>query len=187
MSEQKYQESAQWAASVIANVKADQMGDPTPCSEWDVAELAKHLVGGNQMFAGAFASLAATDLDHENAGDAASNDDLAAQYSAAVSACTAAYDSVSDKASIVSLPFGDMPASAVIGMATFDQIVHGWDLAKATNQDAEIPAPLVEFVRQASAGMPIESMRGMVFGAAIEVGADASEQAKVLGFLGRQA
>lgn len=35
-------------AALLANVRADQLGGPTPCSEWTINDLIEHVVGGNE-------------------------------------------------------------------------------------------------------------------------------------------
>ena len=35
-------------------VTTPQLGDPTPCTDWDVRTLVEHITGGYQMFAAAF-------------------------------------------------------------------------------------------------------------------------------------
>src|SRR5437868_5369319 len=35
-------------AGVLANVKSDQLDDPTPCPDWTVRDLLGHVIGGNQ-------------------------------------------------------------------------------------------------------------------------------------------
>ena len=37
--------------NVIANVKPDQLGNSTPCTEWDVKAVINHITGGATMFA----------------------------------------------------------------------------------------------------------------------------------------
>ena len=39
----------------------------------------------------------------------------------------------------------EMPVSQIFVGTTMDQFIHGWDLAKATGQDAALDAGLVEF------------------------------------------
>ncbi|WP_432707231.1 TIGR03086 family metal-binding protein, partial [Mycobacterium tuberculosis] len=36
-------------AALLANVRADQLGGPTPCSEWTINDLIEHVVGGNEQ------------------------------------------------------------------------------------------------------------------------------------------
>jgi uncharacterized protein (TIGR03083 family) len=37
-------------SELIAGVRPDQLGHPTPCGEWDVRALINHFVGGAAMF-----------------------------------------------------------------------------------------------------------------------------------------
>lgn len=52
----------------------------------------------------------------------------------------AAFRAAGDKT--LSLPWAPMPASVFIVMAAADQIVHGWDLARATGQAADLDPDL---------------------------------------------
>ncbi len=36
---------------VVDNIGADQLGDPTPCSEWVVRDVLNHVAAGGTMFA----------------------------------------------------------------------------------------------------------------------------------------
>ena len=42
---------------------------------------------------------------------------------------------------------GEVPAFVVLGIAFCDQLIHGWDLARATGQDATMPADLAALGR----------------------------------------
>ena len=54
---------------------------------------------------------------------------------------------------MLTLPFGQMPGSAFVGLAATDTFTHGWDLAKATGQstdlDPELAAQLLAGAKQA--------------------------------------
>ena len=43
--------AAERTGKVVAGVRADQLGGPTPCTEWDTRMLLNHIIGGNYMFA----------------------------------------------------------------------------------------------------------------------------------------
>src|SRR5262249_20612990 len=37
--------------NIVDNVKTDQLGNATPCAEWNVRDVLNHIVGGSTMFA----------------------------------------------------------------------------------------------------------------------------------------
>src|SRR2546429_474475 len=45
-----FQKAVDQTAQIVANVKPDQLGQPTPCTEWDVNGLLNHTIGGLYMF-----------------------------------------------------------------------------------------------------------------------------------------
>src|SRR5262249_58763593 len=47
----RFEAAAAQADRVVAAVRADQLGDPTPCTDWTVRDLINHLTTGNLMFA----------------------------------------------------------------------------------------------------------------------------------------
>ena len=75
----------------------------------------------------------------------------------------------------------------VIGIGFVDQLVHGWDIAKATGQDATMPDGLAEAAFGVVNGrMDAPESRGGAFQAIVPVPEDASPQDKLIGYLGRQ-
>jgi uncharacterized protein (TIGR03086 family) len=76
---------------------------------------------------------------------------------------------------------------AVDRFLSFDLVVHGWDLAKATGQEAHIPdEDVAGALDSAKAFGPALRSPG-VMGPELEAPPDADEQTKLLAFLGRQA
>lgn len=71
--------------SVLANVRADQLQDPTPCASWNVSALINHMVGAPGFFASAMKGEAPA----AGGSDAAEGDFLAVfdQATADLSAC----------------------------------------------------------------------------------------------------
>ena len=53
---------------------------------------------------------------------------------------------------ILTLPFGEMPGAAFVGIAATDTFTHGWDVAKATGQktdlDPDLAAQMLAGARQ---------------------------------------
>ena len=82
---------------------------------------------------------------------------------------------------------GGAPAFVVLGIAFCDQLIHGWDLARATGQDAAMPPDLAAMGRQLLDGRIADESRGpgQNFGPAVTVNDDASDQDKLLAYCGR--
>ena len=80
-----------------------------------------------------------------------------------------------------------MPKQAVAGIVTGDLLVHSWDLARSIGADESLPEEAVVATLTGIQRMPAEFLRSPnMFGSAIDVGDDATNQEKLLGFLGRQ-
>ena len=137
---------------ILANVSRDQLTLATPCASWQVRDVLNHIVGNNFWFEGIARDGVAPDRPNNAAPDETSGDYVArfAEGSAnAVATFAAAMDST------LNLPCGPMPASVFILMASADQFVHGWDLARATGQsenlDSELATEFLGFYRAAIA------------------------------------
>jgi uncharacterized protein (TIGR03086 family) len=72
-----------------------------------------------------------------------------------------------------------------LGIAAGDQLIHGWDLAKATGQDTTMPAGLAEEVYELIHGRFTEDQRKGVFKPEVEARPDASAQDRLLAYTGR--
>jgi uncharacterized protein (TIGR03086 family) len=81
------------------------------------------------------------------------------------------------------MPFGSMPGSMMAEIAFMEHLTHAWDLAKATGQEATIPADVVKECADTVA--PMDAMLRMpgVCGPAVTVGDDASVLDKLIAFM----
>ena len=169
--------------AVLAGVASEQMTADKPCAAWKVSDLINHVVGAQHFFTAGVtgASPAGSDTDF-SAGD------YMAAFDDASGSCIDAFraDGIMDK--MVAMPFGEMPGSAVMGLAMTDTFTHGWDLAKATGQDTnlapELAAGLLEQARM-SIQPAFRSPEGSVFGPEKEAPAGASNADQLAAFLGR--
>ena len=167
---------------VLANVSRDQLDDATPCASWKVRDLINHIVGGQYFFAGGVrGELPSGDTDWA-AGDFLADFDTGARQ------CVDAFNSDGAMDKMLTLPFGQMPGSAFIGLASTDTFTHGWDLARATGQDTDLAPQLATgLLAGARVAIPPElrSEDGAVFGLEQTAPADASNADQLAAFLGR--
>ena len=72
-----------------------------------------------------------------------------------------------------------------LGIAFSDQLIHGWDLATATDQDATMPAGLPEAAYEMIHGRFTDDQREGVFKPEVALPGDASAQDRLLAYTGR--
>jgi len=171
------------ARGVLANVTADQLDLDTPCSEWKVSQLIDHLVGAQHWARNGITGGESTDT-----GEGSAQGDFMAALDAAAQANLAAFAEDGALGRTVNPGFGDMPATALLGLAATDTFTHAWDVAKATGQDTdlapELAAPLLEQSRQ-SIQPAFRSEEGTVFGMEQPAPEGASTADQLAAFLGR--
>jgi uncharacterized protein (TIGR03086 family) len=169
------------AATIIAAVPADRYGAPTPCPEMDVRTLINHMVGGNRMFA---RTARGEELDLTLMDEDLIGDDPVAAYRASARDALEAWQrpGVMDE----TLGFAGMPGSLVVRLHLIEELVHGWDLARATGQDPTIDAAVSERALATMQQVPTEMLRsGPAFGAEVPIAADAPAGDRLVAFLGR--
>jgi len=170
--------------SVLSGVTKSQLTDATPCKEWSVSQLINHIVGGQYFFASA---VKGESVDGE-APDFSAGDFLGA-FDTGSKLCLEAFagDGAMDK--MITLPFGDMPGSAFVGLEATDTFTHGWDLAKATGQSTDLSPELAEQLltgAQKSISPAFRNDEGNPFGPEKVAQAGASQADQLAAFLGRQ-
>jgi uncharacterized protein (TIGR03086 family) len=183
MSTQTLEQAVASTRAVLAKVSAAQLSDSTPCASWKVSDLINHIVGGQYFFA---AGVTGTPPSGESP-DFSAGDFLAA-FDAASTACVEAFSAEGTMTKMLTLPFGQMPGAAFIGLAATDTFQHGWDLAKATGQSTDLSPELAAGLL-AGAKMSISDAfrgpEGAPFGAPKQAPAGASNADQLAAFLGR--
>jgi uncharacterized protein (TIGR03086 family) len=174
-------------AETVKKVSADQSGAPTPCTEWDVRDLLNHIIGtlwlGEALF---------TDRPSRNpmepgglpAADLA-GDDPAAAYAEASAAALAAAGTGDTLTRMHRTPLGEMPGPGLAGWTTLDILVHGWDLAKATGQAADLDETLAAHVLAFADQAITPELRAPRLGPAVPVPAGSPVTDRLVAFLGR--
>lgn len=167
---------------VVAGVGKDQLDKPTPCTEWNVAELLSHTIGVVSNIGSALVSGAPTGTSKE-AGLAA---DLGEQFRTAAEGNLAAWKAAGLDGE-TDIGAGPMPLQAAISINLLDTATHSWDLARATGQAEELPADLAHLILGVCKGFVTDEIRAFAgFAPAVTVGADASPTHQLVAFLGRQ-
>ena len=172
---------------VVDNISPDQLGEPTPCTDWTVRDLINHITGGATVFA---LSAEQGSVPDDQMAQLMGGDNLGKDYKGAFKAATAKAMQVFGQPGVldktVRLPFGEMPAGIALNIAVFDVATHACDLAKATGQtisDTEMLEAALATGRQI---VQPEMRQPGVFDAEQPVAADAPVADRLLAFAGRK-
>ena len=169
----------------VEAVADNQWGLPTPCADWDVRALVRHLVYENLWTVPLFEGQTVEQVGDRYEGDILGADAKVAWRDSA----RQAQDAVGRPGAMdrtVHLSFGDFPGSGYTMQLITDLTVHAWDLARGIGADDELDAELVQACYDDVVPMEAMLRASGMFGEKVEVGDDASTQARLLGLLGRQ-
>ena len=183
MSTQPYEAAIASTREVLTGVSADQMQNSTPCASWDVSGLINHIVGAQYFFLAGLQGTPPSEAPDYAAGD------FSAAFDEASAACLAAFQADGVMEKMHTLPFGEMPGSAFLGLAATDTFQHGWDLAKATGQGTDLNPDLAAGILAQSKQSIQEAFRGpegSPFGAEQTCPDGGSNADQLAAFLGRE-
>jgi len=178
-----FERATAWASTKVGGA-ADHLDDPTPCAEWNVKRLLDHMLYIQQMFAAGPSG--GTVGPPSGPPPELLGDDPAGEYEEARKKTIHAFS----QPGVIDgmLNEGQLPAAVMLGIAFCDQLVHGWDLATATGQDATMPADLASAALAFIDGKIPGRSRGpgQNFEDAVPVAEDASDQDKLIAYCGRK-
>lgn len=170
--------------ALVAGVKAEEWGSATPCRGWDVHELVNHIVGGNWWAAELADGKTIEQVGDRLDGDLLGTDPLAA-YEASAAAAAAAFRVPGAMAAPCAVSYGPVPGEIYCGHRFLDVLVHGWDLARATGQDARLDPELAEAcIEVVEPQAELLAGSGM-FDSGVSVPDGADRQVVLLAMLGR--
>lgn len=167
-----YERASEWTTTKVARA-ATKLDAPTPCDEWDVRTLMNHMLDTQRYFV-----------------RAARGEDVSPP--APIPPELLSDDPVTDfeRARTETLKTFGTPGviektGPSLGIAFSDQLLHGWDLATATAQDATMPEGLAEAAYEMIHGRFTDEQRKGLFKPEIAVASDASAQDRLLAYTGR--
>ena len=177
-------QALQSTLAVLTKVGPDDMESPTPCASWDVRALVNHLVGTPRWWA---AVVSGQDLAAD--ADYAAGDFVAAyEESGRLAVAAFAAEGALDKT--VQLPFGEFSGAVLRDLAATEQFIHGWDVARATANSADLDPGLAAWLLGRARLVITDAYRGpdghALFGPVAEAPAGAGPADQLAAFLGRR-
>ncbi|MFJ2746794.1 TIGR03086 family metal-binding protein [Streptomyces sp. NPDC087297] len=170
----------------VRDVRGDQWGAPTPCTEWNVRELVNH-VTAEQLWIPPLVSEGRTveELAGSFSGDVLGEDPVAA-WDRASAAAHAAFAASGAMDRTVRLSYGPALGSAYCSELTADCVVHTWDLARGIGAGDRLPDSLVEFSIKEIMPYADGLASSGAYAEPVEVPAGADAQTRLLAMVGRK-
>jgi len=167
-----YGDAREWTLTKVEGAST-KLEAETSCDGWDVRTLLNHMLETQRYFVAAASG--------EDAAPPAStppellSDDPVADFERGRANMLSTFE----KPGIIE------KTGPSLGIAFSDQLLHGWDLAKATGQDTTMPENLPAAAYEAIHGRFTDEQRKGVFKPEVDVPRNASAQDRLLAYTGR--
>ncbi len=174
----------------VALTGLEQLDLPTPCEGWSVADLFRHVTGGNwmtvELVGGAEASVVGPLFAKANG---LSGQELLDAVTTTTEEARDLLTNLADPAATVAFPMGPMPAGRLAAFRSNDLFLHAWDLSRAIGASEDLPEATAQVCLEglemmASSGSMPPGMFGE--GQSGSLSADASVQDRMLDLSGRR-
>lgn len=184
-----HRRALQATVDVVNRVTPDQLGVPTPCTEWDLGQLLAHMTGQNRGFA---ASARGERTDAAVFAPLPVDADPALLHAASAADLAAAFAEEGVRLRQLWLPEirdgGLFPAMTAVGFHLVDSVAHAWDVARSIGVPVSFDGEVLDAALVISLAIPDGPARerpGAAFGPGVGVGRDAPTLDRILGLLGR--
>ncbi len=165
-----------------ATADSSNLSKPTPCTEYNVAELMDHLIFVAHRVGAMGRGESWSDVPH-----APVESDWADVFRQATWDIRVAWDDTTKLQKMFDTPFGEAPGAAVMAVYTCEFGVHGWDLAQGLGVEFSVEDEALQAALAASKSLPAEGRDDpdMPFGPVVEVPDDAPALEQIAGWMGR--
>jgi len=172
-------------ARLADGVRDDQLTDPTPCTETDVAGMLAHVIGLSIGFRDGAAKISGPTTSTPP-GPMPLPEDWRAQLPKATVELAAAWQDPVAWEGETTVGGVTMPAPTTAGFANDELVVHGWDLAVATGQPYEVAEENLQAAWQLVSNFPDDpDARAGLFGPRVPIADDAPLLDRLLAYAGR--
>jgi uncharacterized protein (TIGR03086 family) len=167
-----YGRASEWTLGKVPQA-AGQLEAETPCDDWVVRDLMSHMLETGRYFVASAQGREASPPSPTPT-TPLGNDPFADFEHARA-----------DMLRVFGEPGVIGKTGPSLGIAMSDQLLHGWDLARATGQDETMPDGLPEAAFEMIQGRFTDEQRKGIFKPEVVVAADASSQERLLAYTGR--
>ncbi|MGH3970139.1 MAG: TIGR03086 family metal-binding protein [Mycobacterium sp.] len=161
---------------VVHQISTDELAKPTPCSEYDVAQLTDHLLNSITVLGGA----AGAQFPDRDAGDSVERQ--------IIGAARPALDARHRRGLDGAMTIGPtkLPAVVAAGIWSIEFLVHAWDYAAATGHDVDVAESTAEYVLGlARKNITPQGRSAVGFDDPVDIADDAPVLDRLIAFTGR--
>lgn len=179
-----YMKSLDSSINFVSNVSNDAWGNDTPCSDWDVKAVVNHIVYENVWMVALFNGRTIEEVGNEFEGDLVGEDPAGVylRTSNEVKAILAEPDAMSRTCQISSGPVTGAEYSKQLFL---DTLIHGWDIAVGSKQDATLDDYLVRMCTPLAQEIADNEAYRSAFNEATSGSTSDNPQTRLLALLGR--
>ncbi|MGW4648213.1 TIGR03086 family metal-binding protein [Kitasatospora sp. NPDC004289] len=171
--------------ALVRAVPAGAWEAPTPCAEWTVRQLVRHLTAEQLWVPDLLAGATVAEVGDRFDGDVLGADPAAAWTAAATAAQAAFAAPPGALRRTVHLSYGTRRADGYAREMTVDAIVHAWDLAEAIGADSRIDPEAAAFGLAELTPHTAALAASGLFAAPVPVPAGADAGARLVALTGR--
>ena len=162
--------------AVLARLTVDDLARPSPCAEYTAGEVGEHVVRSMVLLASV-------------AGGAGSAGPVAGLLDERVTVTAGAALAAWRRRGLggsVAVGRSTLPAGLAAEIISLELLVHGWDMARATGSEIEVPAEVASHVLGCARSLVTPDKRGRSFAAEVPAGPSATVLERLIAFTGRQ-
>ena len=160
--------------AVLRQLTADDLSRPTPCREYTVGEVGQHVVRSMVLLA----SVAGEQIETPAGGP------LERDVAATAEAALAAWERRGLDGS-VAVGRSTVQARLAVQIIPLELLVHGWDIARATGREIDVPLQVAGYVLDHARLLITEDKRGRSFATEVPAGPRATALQRLIAFTGR--
>lgn len=172
------------ASGCVKHIREDQLGNTTPCSEWDLKILLNHVVYELLWIPELLSGKTVAQVGDKFDGDVLGDNPNGAWQTALNSAIAAV--EAADLDAPTHLSYSDVPASRYITEMSGEILLHGWDMAQSIKCSMIFDPEVAQMVYEYYAANIKGFREGGFVGKAVEVSESAPIQTKLLALMGRR-
>jgi uncharacterized protein (TIGR03086 family) len=161
--------------AVLGRLTEDDLGRPSPCAEYTVGQVGQHVVRSMALLASVAGAAAGSAMEGS----------LEEQVTASAEVAVAAWRRRGLGGS-VAVGRSTLPAGLAVEIIPLELLVHGWDMARATGSEIDVPPEVAGYVLGRARELVTPDKRGRSFAAEVPAGPQATVLERLIAFTGRE-